>query len=123
MTGRHDITLYGKRSNEYVKTQICGVQVFGKTKTDIKDNALNYANEYIIRIPITAGCQKEYSENIDDEMHYTIKPNDKIVIGLIDDNIENTAQLVKKYRCITVLGITDNRRGSAFMQHIKVVGT
>lgn len=123
MTGQHDITLYAKRNNKYVKTHIYGVQLFGRTLTNIKDNALNYANEYVIRIPITADCSKEYNTDTDSDTLYTIKSGDKIVLGLIDDKIKSSADLVKKYRCITVLGVTDNRRGTTFMQHIKVVGT
>lgn len=89
--------------DDWTPTVISGVSLHGDTATTVTDTGLAAASKYVIRIPTT------------DEI--SVKAGDIIVKGLTEAKNPNDVDEGDK---ITVVGVTDNRRGRA--PHWKIVG-
>ena len=85
----------------WTPTVIHGVSFYGDTATSVTETGLAAASKYVIRIPT------------EDEI--SVKAGDIIVKGETD-----AANPTEIDGAITVVGVTDNRRGR--MKHWKIIG-
>ena len=119
------ITVFNSRFNAstdcdtYVKTVIKGVSWRKEIKTNFDSPGIKAADVYIIRIPETAICNKDFVEPesfTDPATQYTLKPGDIIIKG------ETVAQTpTEAAEKVTISSVIDNRDGRKG-KHIKVVG-
>lgn len=103
----------------YTKTVIKGVSWREEVKVDFDSPGLKAANVYIIRIPETAECAKDFVKPeyfTDPATQYTLKPGDIITKG--ETTAQTPAEALEK---VTILSVIDNRDGNKG-KHIKVVG-
>lgn len=112
----------------YFPTVIVGVSWHCETASTVDSSGLKAANKFTIRIPEGADCGgKTYADPAayaggDPKTTFTLKSGDIIVKGAVAQDGLRPADL--KRICgevVTVLGVTDNRRGQ-FARHWKVVG-
>jgi len=126
-----DITVYNQKLNpetkliEYKRTQIENVNWYSKQEVSVGDKGLNSADSYKIRIPEESPAstyvnEKEYSKLENVSGHWTLKNGDKIVRGLVDDDIAKGSDLGKYAEVCTVVSYSDNRRG--LLPHWRVGG-
>lgn len=128
-----NVTIYNRkkinRSDVWVRTNIMGVNLHGEAELIVGDKDLKAADKYIIRIPDSAVCDKTFVDNRtfkalsveETDNCYTVQKGDMIVKGIVDDEITSPSQLQDKYDVLTVLSVTDNRRGTSYTSHIKLV--
>lgn len=103
----------------YTKTVIKGVSWREEVKINFDSPGIKAANVYIIRIPETAVCEKDFVKPeyfTDPATQYTLKPGDIIVKG--ETTAQTPAEVAEK---VTISSVIDNRGGSKG-KHIKVVG-
>lgn len=116
LTNGTNITIFNKkqvgRETVWLRTQIQNVNLHGTAKVELADKGLISADEFIIRIP---------AASIAENKNFTVQKGDCIVIGLIDDDIQGLADLMKKYDVLTVMSVTNNLSASEYSRHIKVV--
>ena len=113
----------------YIPTVISGVSWYGAVVTNVGDKGLNAAHQYTLRIPVDADFggktyvdPKTYKGETIVAGLFTFENGDKIVKGQVDETL-TPAQLEETYHdCITILGVTDNRRAPN-APHFKVVGS
>lgn len=119
------ITVFNSRFNAstdrdtYVKTVIKGVSWREEVKTNFDSPGIKAVNVYIIRIPETAVCEKDFVKPkyfTDPATQYTLKPGDIIIKG--ETTAQTPAEAAEK---VTISSVIDNRGGSKG-KHIKVVG-
>ena len=134
MLANSDITIYNRYLDsvtgydKYSRCVVYGVNWFSRTKINITDGGLLSANEYTLRIPLTAKFGKRYTNPKDftatnESVCFTLKEGDIIVRGITTETNPVLAELFKNYNeVLTVVSVTDNRRGSPGVQHFKVVG-
>lgn len=112
----------------YFPTVIAGVSWHCEIASTVDSSGLKAANKFTIRIPEDADCGgKTYAAPAayaggDPKTTFTLKSGDIIVKGAVTQEGLRPADL--KRICgevVTVLGVTDNRRGQ-FARHWKVVG-
>ena len=129
------ITVYNALLNpdtgydEYNRTVISGVSWFCEIASTVDGKGLTAANKFIIRIPDNAMFNgkhyvtpKSYAEGNSPDTVFTFQEGDIIVRGIADELNPRPADLHTKYdEVVTILGITDNRRGK-HGKHWKVVG-
>lgn len=122
-----DITLihFDGRRQVYSAFTITGVHLHGSRAVSVGDKGVNTADLYTIRIPAGAGTQgRDYCEarefdrlpEADRKRCWTIAHDDAVIFGLVSGD---PAELSKQRDC-TVIGLTDNRRGSPALQHWRV---
>lgn len=128
-----NITIYNRkkinRSEVWVRNNLLGVNFHGEAEVIVGDKDLKAADKYIIRIPDSVVSDKKFVDNrtykalAAEELYnyYTIQKGDIIVKGLVKEDITSPSQLSDKHDVLTVLSVTDNRRGSAYTSHIKVL--
>lgn len=128
-----NITVYNKkkinRNDVWLRTHLLGVNYHGEAELTVSDKDLKATDKYIIRIPYDVTSDKTFVDNRTfkalslEELDncYTLQKGDIIVKGLIEDDITSHFQLQDKYDALTVLSVTDNRRGTSYTSHIKVV--
>lgn len=133
MLANANITIYNRkkinRSDVWLRTNLIGVNLHGEAELIVGDKDLTAADKYIIRIPNSVECDKTFVDNRtfkalsveETDNCYTVQKGDVIVKGLIEDEITSPSQLQEKYDLLTVLSVTDNRRGSSYTSHIKLV--
>lgn len=119
-----DITIYNQKINpstkltEYIRTQIRNVHWYSDQKTSVDQAGVHSADVYKIRIPAESvediqfiDCS-EWRRLEDRTGYWTIQNGDMIVKGLVDDDIKQASDLLKKYPYVArVNSISDNRRG------------
>lgn len=117
----------GLDSTVYVPTVIKGVSWYGSMKSTVDANGLKAADQYTIRIPLTADAGgKAYAEpaaymTADDAAGlFTLNEGDLIVKGAYNEKLTLPTQ-IRALGCATVLAVTDNRRAPN-APHWKVVG-
>lgn len=129
------ITVYNAKLNkdtgydEYHRTVISGVSWFCEIASNVDGKGLTAANKFIIRIPTDADFSgktylpaKAYAESTSPDSCFTLREGDIIVRGIAPELSPHPADLHSKYdEVVTILGITDNRRGN-HGKHWKVVG-
>lgn len=130
------ITVFNKRIdsengwNIYIPSVIKNVSWYGTVKTEVSNSGLNAANQYIVRIPLDADFGgKEYVDPIVYDNStivsglFTLANGDFIVKAEVTESASLTpAQIQSTYHdCMTVLGVTDNRR-APHAPHFRVVG-
>lgn len=108
-----DMTLYhagydpATRDDCYTRRYFDRVSLQEDVKVTVLDNGLKSANVIQIRIPISDDIK--------------IANGDKVVIGQCDEPEPPQDTKDSPYDVYTVIGYADNRKGSAFMWHWKVV--
>lgn len=114
-------------STVYIPTVIKGVSWYGSMKSTVDANGLKAANQYTIRIPLTADAGgKAYAEPAaykaanDAAELFTLNEGDLIAKGAYNEKLTLPAQ-IRALGCVTVLAVTDNRRAPN-APHWKVVG-
>jgi hypothetical protein len=135
MNTNADITLYSKwydratRTDRWIRTQIRGVSWYGGQAATVGEKGLLSAGKYTVRIPLeSAPAGKQY---VAPEAYaaaassalaglWTLQNGDIIVRGLQSLDITGPTQATALPESFTVMGVSDNRRGS--LQHWKVVG-
>ncbi len=113
----------------YNRTVISGVSWFCEIASNVDSKGLTAANKFIIRISDNADFSgkvyippKEYAKTGSSEAFFTLHEGDIIVHGMADEIHPHPAELHAKYdEVVTVLSVTDNRRGN-HGKHWKVVG-
>ncbi|MCI1966866.1 MAG: hypothetical protein LKJ17_12160 [Oscillospiraceae bacterium] len=128
-----DITVFNKHYNEetrldeWRKTQISGVNWYGKQAVSVGDNGLMSADQYIVRIPVSsapddktfvtpekyAAADRAALPNL-----WTLQNGDIVARGMV--GADDPKSIPCKHFLIT--GWADNRRGSPAVQHWKVEG-
>ena len=112
----------------YYPTVISGVSWYGEIVSNVGDKGLNAANRFTVRIPVDADFDgktyvdpMEYAntENVADV--FTLSNGDRMVKGAISGTITPAGLDDSHYDCMTILGVTDNRRAPN-APHFKVVG-
>lgn len=111
------------------RTVITGVSWFCEIASNVNDTGLKAANKFIIRIPENADFSgkayipsKQYDTSASPEQYFTLREGDIIVHGIAEEESPKPAEIHAKYdEAVTVLGVTDNRRGE-HGKHWKVVG-
>lgn len=130
------VTVFNKRWDAengwdiYVPTVIHGVSWYCEIASAVDNTGLHAANRFTVRIPEDADTgEKAYVDPITYAEEpivaglWTLKNGDIIVKAEIDDETLTPAQLHERYPdCMTVLGVTDNRRAPN-APHFKVVGS
>ena len=112
----------------YYPTVISGVSWYGEIVSNVGDKGLNAANRFTVRIPADADFGgKTYVDPITYENTgnvtevFTLSNGDRMVKGVIE-TVTKPADLDNShYDCMTILGVTDNRRAPN-APHFKVVG-
>jgi len=119
----------GTGTEDYYPTVIRGVSWYCEIASSVDSSGLRTANKFIIRIPEDADFSgKTYVDpvtyaNGSSETAFTLKSGDILVKGVVGENDLRPADLRRKYsEVVTVLGVTDNRKGQ-HARHWKVVGT
>lgn len=128
------ITVINARFNEnlgydtYVGTIIRGVSCYCETASTIDATGIKAANVFKIRIPTDADFSgKQYASPIvyaasDPSKFFTLAQGDLIVLGeVVAEQIKPSELQATLGQVVTVLGVTDNRRGR-HGDHFKVVG-
>ncbi len=114
----------------YIPTVIRNVSWYWHVVSNVGDKGLNAANQCTIRIPIDADFGgKSYvdprtykAETIVSGL-FTLEDGDKVVKGDAGSTTLTMAQIEEQYHdCITILGVTDNRRAPN-APHFRVVGS
>lgn len=119
-----DITIYNQKINpstkltEYIRTQIRNVHWYTDQKTSVDQAGVHSADVYKIRIPAESVEDIQFIDcsewrRLEDRIGYwTIQNGDLIVRGLVDDDIKQASDLLKKYPYVArVNSFSDNRRG------------
>lgn len=134
LTNDKFITVYNKkmfgRNTMWLRTNISGVNIHGTVKANVGDKTLNTADEFIVRIPSKAFANGKVF--IDDktfrgysveelENYFTVQKGDLIVEGIIEDDIQNSGELLQSHNVMTVVSVTNNLSASPYSRHIKVV--
>lgn len=134
ITNNTNITIYNKkmvgRNTMWLRTCIKGVNLFKVTKTSVGDKERTSADEITIRIPGNAFSQNKFF--IDDIQfkskspqeianYFTVQKGDLIVKDIIDDEIQNSGELLQNYDVMTVVSVTNNLSASPYSRHIKVI--
>lgn len=133
VTANADITLFSKvcnpttRLDEWQHSWFLGVSFRNKVLTNVGDKGLISANSFIVCVcdisspsGTAYASPEEYTSMSDDEKknHWTIKPDDVIAHGLL--SVSSPKEVTAEH--FTVVGVTDNRRGSPKMQYIRIEG-
>lgn len=114
----------------YIPTVIHNVSWYWHVVSSVGDKGLNADNQCTIRIPMDADFGgKSYvdprtykAETIVSGL-FTLEDGDKVVKGDAGGTTLTMAQLEEQYHdCITILGVTDNRRAPN-APHFRVVGS
>ena len=102
------ITLYHKqydpamRLDAWTRTVYANVNWYAKNAVATDGSGLEDASSVIVRIPTTHAL--------------AVAPGDQFLYGITN------AAVPPKSACCLVVSVTDNRRGSAAMQHFKIEG-
>lgn len=100
------------------KTLLEGVSWYAHALSSVTDDGLRTANQFIIRIPFDDGyvAPEGYDGT---EGTWTLRKGDCMVLG----DVEWVATMAQAYgdTCMTITGVTDNRRAPKG-KHFKVVG-
>lgn len=128
------ITVFNTKLNadsgmdDYFPTVISGVSWYQETASTVDASGLRAANKFTIRIPADAKFSgKSYADPAayaagDPDKVFTLRTGDIIVKGAWTEPGRRPADLQRVCgEVVTVLGVTDNRRGQ-FAPHWKVVG-
>lgn len=129
------ITIYNAKLNQetgddvYYRTVISGVSWFCEIASNVDNKGLTAANKIVIRIPVDADCggksyipKLAFEQSDSPDSYFTLGEGDIIVHGIAAEHTPRPAELHEKYsEVVTILGVTDNRRGQ-HGKHWKVVG-
>lgn len=132
------ITIINQRYNqeeaftEYTKTVVRGVSWYGSLKSTVDANGLKAANQYTVRIPISADFGGKtyydpiaYKALVDASNAFTLANGDLVVHGEVSENDASiTPKLIHDSyaEVLTILAVNDNRRKQRQAPHWKVVG-
>lgn len=120
-----DITIYNKlynpqtRLHEWRRTQISGVNWFGKQAASLSADGLMTADLYTVRIPVASAPPSYVPPEQYDGGGWTLRPGDVVAKGLTGD-IQTPWQINGEK--FTVTAAWDNRRGSPVVQHWRIEG-
>lgn len=108
----------------YRVTVITGVSWYEQTVATV-DDGLKAANKYVVRIPADANTHRSVyvppEAFLGAEGTFTLRTGDLVAKGDLSALTGvNPAYLHTQYPCLTILGVTDDRRARA--PHWKVVG-
>ena len=129
------VTVFNKRLDiqngwdVYVPTVIKGVSWYCEIASNVDNTGLHAANRYTLRIPIDADFGGKayldpiaYAKEMIVSGVFTLRNGDIVARAAITDESLTPAQLHDMYECMTILGVTDNRRAPN-APHFKVVGS
>ncbi|MDD2970192.1 MAG: hypothetical protein PHT21_11585 [Lachnospiraceae bacterium] len=130
-----DITIYNgyitdDGLNAYQETQIKGVSFYTKQETTTDETGLSSADNYQIRIPVTADTNgRTYVEadkfqtasDKERKQHWTIDNGDLFVKGLYEA-IRKATQITDLPNSGQIVSFSDNRRGAFSMHHFRIGG-
>lgn len=131
MRGDINITVYNycDADETYYPTRIRGVDWYGGQAVSVGDKGLRSADQYTIRIPdppdaelkVYVDCKVYQRLSASERVRcWTLREGDRIVKGILYDKIQSPKEFIKFPECVTVLGVSDNRRGSPATRHFKV---
>lgn len=114
----------------YIPTVIRNISWYWHVVSSVGDKGLNAANQCTIRIPVDADFggksyvdPRTYKAETIVAGLFTLENGDKVVKGDAGGTTLTMAQLEEQYHdCITILGVTDNRRAPN-APHFRVVGS
>lgn len=129
------VTVFNRRwdaeagKDVYIPTIIHGVSWFCEIASAVDSTGLHAANRLYVRIPADANFGgKRYVDPVTFAAEtivsglFTLSNGDVIVKAAVQDSTLKPAQLHERYAdCMTILGVTDNRRAPN-APHWKVVG-
>lgn len=116
MNKPHTITIYNKLkvddNEQYIKRVLNGVYYYGTDSVNISGKGVVESGN--INIIIDGENLKDYVnyKSFSDSSKYTVKPNDRIVLGVGPD-ITSINELNDSIRQITVFSIDENLVGSS----------
>lgn len=121
------ITIYNKRYNkelrldEWNRTVIDNCSWYGKQEVTVTNEGLNTADNYTVRVTEKFDNFVKPSEY--KGIGWTVANGDIVVKGKLEKDILSEKEITSKYDdCFIITGNSDNRRGSLFLQHIKIKG-
>lgn len=117
------------KDRRWVSTHVMDCSWYGKQAATVGTDGLNTADQYTVRmrpISMPEGYLKpeEYNALPNPTGHWTLQNGDVVVKGDVTaEVVTGITDITKLFtNCFTITSVADNRRGPAFMQHIRIEG-